>query len=105
MLFYSKLNGVSSAPMQQGWPTTSRAVPAWVQPAGPGKGVPPLHLAFEGLSEGAVSSPRAVGPWTRERLTHGRKPRKGHQGGRGTGGEAEELGLFVLEKRWLRGPQ
>jgi len=99
VLFYSKLNRVNSAPMQQRWATTSRAVLAQVQPAGPRKWVPPLRLAFEGLSE------ETVGPWTRERLTHGRKPRKGHQGGRGTGGEAEELVLFVLEKRWLRGPQ
>lgn len=43
----------------------------------------------------------AVGPRTRERVTNGREPRKGHQGGHGGGGEAEELGLFILETRRL----
>lgn len=38
-----------------------------------------------------------MGPGTREGLTHRREPRKGHQGGHGVGGEAEELGLFILE--------
>lgn len=38
VLFYNKLNGISGVPLQQRWPTTSRAVLARVQPAGPRKG-------------------------------------------------------------------
>lgn len=98
VLLYNKLHRVSSVSLEQRWPNTPRAVLAQLQVRGRGPSPP---RDFDSLSVDSLC--RVVDPRTRERLTNGKEPMKGHQADHGTGREAEGLSFFVLKAELLRG--